>query len=156
MPSHIIPTTISKKYIAPRQYQLFTFDNFQALLEAKAFVNSKTKSGWTPLHFAAKNGHEGVVNYLVRKKAAVVDSMTMKKQTPLHLAATNGKLQVYSVIIIKDCKALHKDSIFCLHALPLFKAALALARSLLRICFVLLLLSLLLSAIVRKIAPNPQ
>ena len=89
-------------------------------MEAKAFVNSKTKSGWTPLHFAAKNGHEGVVNYLVRKKAAVVDSMTMKKQTPLHLAATNGKLQVYSLITKKDCKALHKDSIFCSHALPLF------------------------------------
>ena len=79
----------------------YIYYDFQALLEAKAFVNSKTKSGWTPLHFAAKNGHEGVVNYLVRKKAAVVDSMTMKKQTPLHLAATNGKLQVWSAITVK-------------------------------------------------------
>ena len=71
-------------------------------------MNSKTKSGWTPLHFAAKNGHEGVVNYLVRKKAAVVDSMTMKKQTPLHLAATNGKLQVYSVITIQGRRSQSK------------------------------------------------
>ena len=66
----------------------------QALLEAKAFVNSKTKSGWTSLHFAAKNGHDGLVDYLIRKKAAEVDSTTMKKQTPLHLAATNGQVKV--------------------------------------------------------------
>ena len=56
---------------------------------------SKTKSGWTSLHFAAKNGHDGLVDYLIRKKSAVVDSMTMKKQTPLHFAATNGQVQVW-------------------------------------------------------------
>ena len=57
--------------------------------------HSKTKAGWTPLHFAAKNGYDNLLDYLIRKKSAVVDSMTMKKQTPLHFAATNGQVQVF-------------------------------------------------------------
>ena len=65
-----------------------------ALIGANAFVNSKTKAGWTALHFAAQKGHKNLVDLLVKKKGATLDSLTMKKQTPLHLAATWGQIEV--------------------------------------------------------------
>ena len=65
----------------------------KSLLNANAFVNSKTKAGWTALHYAAKHGHSNLVDYYVRKIGANVDWLTMKKQTPLHLATTAGKIE---------------------------------------------------------------
>ena len=69
-------------------------DVCKALIEANSFVNSKTKAGWTALHFAAQKGHGHLVDLLVKKKGATLDALTMKKQTPLHLGATYGQIEV--------------------------------------------------------------
>ena len=71
----------------------------RVLLNAKAFINSKTKAGWTALHFAAQRGHQALVEYFVTKSGATVDATTMKKQTPLHLAATSGKLEACRALV---------------------------------------------------------
>jgi len=40
-------------------------DNAELLLAYKADVNAKSPEGWTPLHFAAANGHKDVVEVLL-------------------------------------------------------------------------------------------
>ena len=49
----------------------------EELLKRKAYVNSKTKTGWTSLHFAAMKGFTTLVECLIRKYKATVDSLTM-------------------------------------------------------------------------------
>ena len=71
----------------------------RVLLNAKAFINSKTKAGWTALHFAAQRGHTKLVEYFVAKMGATIDSTTMKKQTPLHLAATHGRVDACQALV---------------------------------------------------------
>ena len=69
------------------------------LIEKNAFINSRTKNGWTALHFAAYKGHEILIRMLVTKYDATVDAPTMKKQTPLHLAAISGMLNVCKLLM---------------------------------------------------------
>lgn len=71
----------------------------QSLLEAKAFVNSKTKSGWSALHFASQKGHHELMDILVRKHGATLDSLTMKKQSALHIAAAAGNFQACQTLV---------------------------------------------------------
>ena len=52
-------------------------DVCEELLERKAYVNSKTKTGWTSLHFASMKGYTTLVESLIRKYKATVDSLTM-------------------------------------------------------------------------------
>ena len=59
---------------------------------------SRTKAGWTALHFAAYRGHPSLARALVSKHNASIDATTMKKQTPLHLAAMAGKIEVGEMI----------------------------------------------------------
>jgi len=52
----------------------------EALLNKNAFVNSKSKTGWTSLHFAAMKGYTGLVEFLIKKHNATIDSLTMVRQ----------------------------------------------------------------------------
>ena len=91
------------------------------LLDKNAFVNSKTKLGWTALHYAAhKVGLNRISNWqmwagsliseidcriikttvmqgftelaaYLVQAGATLDGMTIKKQTPMHLAAAAGR-----------------------------------------------------------------
>ena len=74
------------------------------MIEANSFVNSKTKAGWTALHFAAQKGHGHLIDLLVKQKGATLDALTMKKQTPLHLGATYGQIEVSPVSKINFIK----------------------------------------------------
>lgn len=49
----------------------------EALLNKNAFINSKTKTGWTSLHYAAMKGFTNLVEYLIKKHNATIDSLTM-------------------------------------------------------------------------------
>ena len=49
----------------------------EALLAKNAFINSKTKSGWTSLHYAAMHGFTALVEFLIKKHNATIDSLTM-------------------------------------------------------------------------------
>ena len=70
-----------------------------ALLAHKAFVNSKSRVGLTPLHLAALKGHTDLVRSLIATHHAAIDSLTLRKETPLHLAAGAGQLQVCGLLI---------------------------------------------------------
>ncbi len=64
--------------------------------------------GWTPLHFAAKNGHANVVEFLIQKNAAV-NALTSRSpleeetdaggKTPLHLAIQNRHHEVVEQLL---------------------------------------------------------
>jgi ankyrin repeat protein len=49
----------------------------EALLARNAFINSKTKTGWTALHYASQKGYKKLVDFLIRKHNATIDSMTI-------------------------------------------------------------------------------
>ncbi len=49
----------------------------EALLARNAFINSKTKVGWTSLHYAAMHGYTKLVEFLIKKHNATIDSLTM-------------------------------------------------------------------------------
>ena len=49
----------------------------EALLSRNAFINSKTKVGWTSLHYAAMHGYTKLVEFLIKKHKATIDSLTM-------------------------------------------------------------------------------
>lgn len=49
----------------------------EALLNKNAFINSKTKTGWTSLHYASMKGYSTLVQDLIKKHNATIDSLTM-------------------------------------------------------------------------------
>jgi ankyrin repeat protein len=59
------------------------------LLESKADVNLKSKTGSTPLHVAAGSGHKSMVDLLLRS-GADVSAKDQSGRTPLHLAVRQG------------------------------------------------------------------
>ena len=54
-----------------------------------ATVDVRDSGGRTPLHYAAKHGHELCVRELVTL-GAIIDPKTNISRTPLHYAAVNG------------------------------------------------------------------
>jgi ankyrin repeat protein len=69
---------------------------FVNLLIAKdAEVNKK---GWTPLHYAATNGHDDVVKVLL-DHSAYIDSGSPNGTTPLMMAARGGHLSTVKLLL---------------------------------------------------------
>ena len=52
-------------------------------------MNATNKDGWTPLHYAAKNGLKNEVTALLAKNANV-NATNKDGWTPLHFAAKKG------------------------------------------------------------------
>ena len=52
-------------------------DICEMLLAKNAYVNSRTKVGWTPLHFVAYKGFNEMINQLVTKHNAAIDATSM-------------------------------------------------------------------------------
>jgi ankyrin repeat protein len=70
--------------------------NFVNILIAKdAEVNKK---GWTPLHYAATNGHDDVVKVLL-DHSAYIDSGSPNGTTPLMMAARGGHLSTVKLLL---------------------------------------------------------
>jgi ankyrin repeat protein len=65
------------------------------LVEAGAEVNMY---GWSPLSYAAFNGHAEIVEYLL-KRGAEIDAKTENGSTALLIAARNGHIQVIDVLL---------------------------------------------------------
>ena len=49
----------------------------EALISKNAYVNSKTKTGWSSLHYSSMKGFTLLVESLIKKHNATIDSLTL-------------------------------------------------------------------------------
>jgi len=56
------------------------------------------KKGWAPLHYAATNGHNDIVKYLV-DHAAYIDAESPNGTTPLMMAARGGHIDTVKLLL---------------------------------------------------------
>lgn len=84
------------------------------LLDAKAEVRAKSKSGFTALHFAALTaGNPEMLELLISKGAQVDANEAGFGQTPLHNAAYNADVQTVAVLLGKGADISTKDVAGC-------------------------------------------
>ena len=67
-------------------------DICEMLLAKNAYVNSKTKAGWTPLHYVAFNGFNELIHPLVTKHNAAIDATSMVSHALLALTESHCSL----------------------------------------------------------------
>jgi ankyrin repeat protein len=60
-------------------------------------VNAKTDDGWTPLHFAAVNGHKEIVELLIAKSANV-NAKNSSGETPLDWAIEKTHTEIADLL----------------------------------------------------------
>lgn len=80
--------------------------SIQFLLDAEPQINHQDKDGFTPLHWAAQNGHSEVVDKLLHKGAnpmlkiqAAAESIYPCDGTAFHLAYTNGQFSALGLLL---------------------------------------------------------
>ncbi|RYE05573.1 MAG: ankyrin repeat domain-containing protein [Rickettsiaceae bacterium] len=71
----------------------------QMLLDAGSSVSAKNLNDDTPLHHAAEDGHQEVVELLINKHHDLVFEVNNQKQTALHLAVCDGCEAVVELLI---------------------------------------------------------
>lgn len=77
----------------------------QALIKKDADVN---KTGWTPLHYAATNGHVPVILLLLEENA-YIDAESPNKTTPLMMAAHYGTPEGVKALLAAGADPLLKN-----------------------------------------------
>ena len=78
----------------------------QLLIQKDADVN---KTGWTPLHYAATNGHVPVIALLLEEHA-YIDAESPNKTTPLMMAARYGSAVAVKALLDAGADPLLKNS----------------------------------------------
>lgn len=63
-------------------------------------IKIKARKGWTPFHYAAEKGHEGIIRLLVTK-GANIQAKDAQGYTPLHWATKNGRDGAVAVLVPK-------------------------------------------------------
>ena len=79
------------------------------LLDKGANLESKTRDGLTPLHCAARSGHENVVDMMVQR-GAPISAKTKNGLAPLHMASQGDHVDASRILlhhkgIITDSKS---------------------------------------------------
>lgn len=80
-------------------------DAVEALIARGALVNH---DGWTPLHYAATDGHEEVARLLI-EKGADVDARSPNQTTPMMMAAWRGHIHTVKVLLDAGADATLKN-----------------------------------------------
>ena len=80
----------------------------ESILDAGGQVDPRTKSDYTPLHYAAASGHTKVASRLCRKGAAK-DARNIDMRTPLHLAAEQGHSGTAGFLLSKGADVEARD-----------------------------------------------
>lgn len=84
-------------------------------------TDSQDSSGSTPLHWAARYGHEGTVKILICRPDVDVNSRTNVRQTPLHLAASMKHKAIVKLLL--EASKIYPDPRDSYDRTPLYQAA---------------------------------
>ena len=76
----------------------------------RADLNVPSRSVLTPLHYAARNGHDQVVRWLCEQQGVTVDCTCPLGSTPLVVAVSNGYVDTAKVLLDFGADANHKVS----------------------------------------------
>lgn len=74
-------------------------DVVRALVSAGAYVNERTKDGFTPLHLAARYGRISAVMGLLSYPETAINATTNIGSTPLQLASLNGRAEILTLLL---------------------------------------------------------
>jgi ankyrin repeat protein len=77
------------------------------LIERDADIN---KPGWTPLHYAAANGHVKIMKQLL-DESAFIDAQSPNGTTPLMMAAMYGSTQAVELLIEEGADLMMKNQL---------------------------------------------
>ncbi|KAL5961782.1 Ankyrin repeat domain-containing protein 39 [Taenia solium] len=99
-------------------------DRLLQLLERGIEVDARDAYGFTPLHYAAKNGRLEICQMLLARGANVAATTRCGKATPLHRAAYSGNLSIVQLLCsyakqngdVPLVSMLDADGQTCLHA----------------------------------------
>mmetsp|Transcript_28746 Transcript_28746/g.56474 ORF Transcript_28746/g.56474 Transcript_28746/m.56474 type:complete len:332 (+) Transcript_28746:63-1058(+) len=84
-------------------------DEVRSLIQEKlAEVTAKGIDNWTALHFAARQGHLPVVNFLI-KQSADIDAVNKNGWSPLHLCCYQGHVEIAETILTCGAEINMKD-----------------------------------------------
>lgn len=72
------------------------------LIEKGADAAKTDGNGWTPLHYAAREGHEAIVRLLMQQRHVEINSRDSNNQSPLLIAAEHGHEAVVRLLISDD------------------------------------------------------
>eukprot|EP00698_Gefionella_okellyi_P023395 TRINITY_DN7985_c0_g1_i1.p1 TRINITY_DN7985_c0_g1~~TRINITY_DN7985_c0_g1_i1.p1 ORF type:complete len:2097 (+),score=350.14 TRINITY_DN7985_c0_g1_i1:158-6448(+) len=70
--------------------------------------SGRATTGWTALHWAARNGHTKFVRLLL-DRGAQLECETADGDTPLHVAAFNGKRMVVTLLLSRNAAIEHRN-----------------------------------------------
>lgn len=102
-----------KEYMDPNLFDHVKDGNCAAIayeLLDGAEIDVKDKDMWTPLHIAALNGHEQMVDFFLRM-GANMDSKNHMGRMPLHVAVSHNQVKVTKILLERGANpfALTKD-----------------------------------------------
>jgi ankyrin repeat protein len=108
-------------------------DVVDLLIEHKADVNMQSKTGFTPLMFAAQQGDAGIAGALIRAGADVNASVIKSGLTPLMIAALGGFADVATILMDHDAdvEAIDKSGLAVLHHAVTYTPSAGIVRKLL-------------------------